>query len=558
MADVFDTNLAERLAQDLPKDLRFTVHHLCSLPVACPPIFVPAPGQLAEDTTCESHFLSISVKFEDKTIQVFALEVLIYITDTLTTLFVSKADSTGYLYLLNLPKGTPSPLKIVLRVFLGLLVESKKKQGVRLVLSLFARSQVQYLFPGSVENKHKHILDDRELIKWWCQILDQVIQPSTSPKTLDDIQHNQSSETDTFTSRCYVRVPGCDQYETRAFLPDYVRRSGFKTSCWLVDDPLQRLGKPRTTPERCLIPRFPDDPKARFVIDLDDELPDVTTWSEDRSSKQYSSGKWRSVKCLAEFWDMMSFRQECAAGRLVGFLWGVLTPTGLIDRDFCARAEDQDSLATSGKGKPSLLDATGAQTQARQESPSISPNESGTTLEVSVSDLTASQVSQLDTSLAEAAPLPTMVDAIENHRPPTAEQLVEKFHKHFPGIVLRESAYAHVMSLLQQLDYATLPLASDSTRRWVLAAATESGVDNWGMEVVGRRDLQPSIPITVVNGMTEDQPAMLNFKLLRKKKRSGTDVGEVEVSNEKVEAVMVLGAGLVRKKPRVESFDAEK
>src|SRR6266487_4672259 len=34
-----------------------------------------------------------------------------------------------------------------------------------------AWAQGQYLFPGSVENSRKHILNDRGLVKWWCRAL---------------------------------------------------------------------------------------------------------------------------------------------------------------------------------------------------------------------------------------------------------------------------------------------------------------------------------------------------------------------------------------------------
>ena len=70
-------------------------------------------------------------------------------------------------------------------------------------------------------------------------------------------------------------------------------------------------------PVRCLIPRLPDDPKTRFVIDLDNEVI-------DSDSQEVVSNQWKSVKALDQFWDMMAFRQECSAGRLVGFLWLVV------------------------------------------------------------------------------------------------------------------------------------------------------------------------------------------------------------------------------------------
>jgi len=70
-------------------------------------------------------------------------------------------------------------------------------------------------------------------------------------------------------------------------------------------------------PPRCLIPHFPDDPKSRFLDELDDEMS---------RSQAKASGEWKTVKSLDVFWEMMAFRQECSAGRMVGFIWVVFTP----------------------------------------------------------------------------------------------------------------------------------------------------------------------------------------------------------------------------------------
>ena len=57
----------------------------------------------------------------------------------------------------------------------------------------------------------------------------------------------------------------------------------------------------RTVLAREVVPVFPDDPKARFLGDLDDDdqLPVMT---------------------LDRFWAMMEHRQECSSGHLVGFI----------------------------------------------------------------------------------------------------------------------------------------------------------------------------------------------------------------------------------------------
>ncbi|KAL8660884.1 MAG: hypothetical protein Q9202_006116 [Teloschistes flavicans] len=313
-------DLSSKLAASLPSPYKFTIHHLSTPPTPSPAIYSAPPAQVPEKTKCESHFLSVSTPHNHSQIQLFALEVLIYITTTLTTIFVSKADSTGYIHLLKIPKGTPSPLRRISSIFLSHLVESHQRRDRQLVVSLFARAQDQYLFPGSIENSGKHVLDDRGLIKWWCRVLEPVLQSSPSKRNAS-------------TAKAYLRVPGCDLHEHLSFFPPHVRRSPTLRAQWHASrDPLLLLNRPANAPERCLIPRFPDDPKSRFVDELDDELteppPDPKKHKES-PSKGKRPGRWRSVRSLEEFWEMMAFRQECSSGRLVGFLWAVFTPEGL-------------------------------------------------------------------------------------------------------------------------------------------------------------------------------------------------------------------------------------
>lgn len=262
----------------------------------------------------------MSIEYNGDPIQVFAIDVHIYTTERLTTVFVAKADSTGYLYLANLSKGLPSPFRIICATFLGFLAEEHARPDCPLVVSLFARSQSQYIFPGSAQNDRKHILDDRALIKWWCKVADTLLEKS----------HSQSSIAGPIRTG-YLRVPGCDSYGMRDFFPKGANEE--HPTEWKNGDPLQELAKSRAVPERCLIPRFPDDPKARFLIDLDDELAEPETGPETPFDAdvqpvlpQSSMGRWTSVKSLDHFWEAMAFRQECAAGRLVGFIWAVFQP----------------------------------------------------------------------------------------------------------------------------------------------------------------------------------------------------------------------------------------
>jgi regulator of Ty1 transposition protein 109 len=233
---------------------------------------------------------------------VFAIEVFIFTTAHQTILFVSKADSTGCLHLLELPKGSPSPIRQVCATFLAYLLDHRRRKNVQSVVNLFARAQAQYLFPGSVRNKGKHVLNDWGLVRWWC-------------KALNPLMEGLSQES-WGSVKGYLVVPGLEELETQSFIP----RTTASVANWVIGHPLERISRYThdfdSVPPRCLIPGYPDDPKTRFRDELDEEV-----------SKQKQGIKvWKSVKSLDQFWEMMAFRQECSSGRLTGFIWLVFDP----------------------------------------------------------------------------------------------------------------------------------------------------------------------------------------------------------------------------------------
>ena len=550
------------IARELPSDLRLIVHHLSSRPTECPSIFVPPPGHAPQQTYCESQFLSVSIDHNGNRTQCFALEVLIYTSEDLTTLFVSKADSTGYFHLLNSRKGHASPLRTIFSTYLSYLRESRERQGVRLVLSLFARAQDQYLFPGSIENNKKHVLDDRSLIKWWCKVLDNVLRKAL-PESDTVNCHAKDDVFDRFVDRSglrscgYLKVPGCDKHETRSFIPKY---SQFEkgNSWWKTEDPLRFIGKPPGIPERCLIPRFPDDPKARFVIDLDDELPENQTELQESPSKTQAPGKWRSVRSLDQFWEMMAFRQECAAGRLVGFVWGVFTPITLLGSSFDSRielaepsTENQQTLAVS---------PTSLHVNSKLLPPEISiPPSPPPTLSIPL----------LQTQpLEDQLPLQTFEVSAGKQEPSQyperpKEPVTASYSKNHPiskayywpkacrgEVVLPEAAYKSVCDLLLTLDYEDEALAAASTKQWIDAVAKAADLDTWGQAITGRR----MVGNPEAHQVSESSgPVMMNSSLLKKKKRpiDTAQLGVPTFIEAQEEVPHVLSGSLVRKKPKV-------
>ncbi|KAL8772860.1 MAG: hypothetical protein Q9209_002205 [Squamulea sp. 1 TL-2023] len=540
MADL--PSLKAKLAVSLPKSHRFIIHYLCSPPTPSPAIYSAPPGQKPEKTICESHFLSVSILHDRQRIQLFALEVLVYATRRLTTLFISKADSTGYIHLLNLPKGTPSPLRTISSIFITHLVRNRQQKSRQLVVSLFARAQDQYLFPGSIENPGKHVLDDRGLIKWWCRVLEPVLQSGNRDPPSPNPSLRPSKRTAKTTAKAYLRVPSCDLHETRSFFPLYVRRDPSLLSQWHPNrDPLRDLaGRSPTFPERCLIPRFPDDPKSRFVDELDEELtePPPDSQTKESPSKGKRPGRWKSVRSLEQFWELMAFRQECSSGRLVGFLWTVFTPS-----DIEGRGNGVIPFAERLASTPYKSD--GAQSSA--------PN--------------------VEQPPRERLVVPAVLD-VENQgcAPETVPQVIGPPDYGWPAepspLILPTKHYARINRLLLSLDYANLEVAAESSKRWIEDVGMCAGKEDWGFEVVGEKEMErngnavsdsEAVGAEMKgNGMGE--PNILGMGLVRKKKRVVEDDGEPAVenllqrengANDSNGAVNVLAMGLMRKKPKV-------
>src|SRR5699024_8014065 len=96
------------------------------------------------------------------------------------------------------------------------------------------------------------------------------------------------------SATAFLIVPGCDKFETRGFFPPTAKSDGDKERPrWVNSFPVRQLCDNPDAPPRCLIPRLPDDPKTRFLTDLDDELPERV---EGADQKNQSPDQWRSVR----------------------------------------------------------------------------------------------------------------------------------------------------------------------------------------------------------------------------------------------------------------------
>jgi regulator of Ty1 transposition protein 109 len=456
-----------------------------------------------------------------KEVLIYAIEVLIFTTESRTTLFVSKADSSGFSARVDKPTGRPSIVSVITSTFVEYLLEPRLASS-SVVLSLFARAQKQYLFPGSSENAGKHVLDDRHLIKWWCRIFDKILR---HPR-------------DNSTATAHLLVPGCDRGETKAFFPPSTRADPPAVQKWINSYPVELMVADASLPPRHLVPRLPDDPKARFLDDLDGEYVD-------------ERGNWRSVKDLAQFWEFMSYRQECSAGRLVGFLWLVFFQG---QAKYAARRELQQIEYTEKSSKPTVqpsLLTPGNSQQLENGAPDLEPQVSSTlyTLPSLNSPPPSSPIQD------ETGPTPSQI--IEHHSDVSAAPLVAE-DSLFPvigqtrgEIVFDATQYQALMDHLLQTDFTGEESAAAASRGWIDKALELSGATSFGRPVLGC-----ATPVLAESAAAVDaSSAQINVLTGVRKKRKADVIEDAATRSNGGEsaglpAVNTLSAGLVRKKPK--------
>lgn len=277
---------------------------------------------------------------------ILALEANIYTIPTTSTsiIYISKVDTSG------LPSPlSPSPAKTLISSYISYNLQNPPHETKRLRIHIFAKSQSQYLFPGSIENKGKKVLDDKGLLRWWKSTLSAASEDALKngkDRVLPEIQQ-------------YYFVPGLTESESLPYVPPPPPTSSSSTSIatpWIYSHAFSLTCSPlylpssssNTTPILTdLIPAFPDDPKSRFLHSLSsssiscsgakDDYDDLhlslssTSFTvghgilnkleevekeRDRERKRLCEGIEGGVE---EWWERLAFRQECCSGVLVGF-----------------------------------------------------------------------------------------------------------------------------------------------------------------------------------------------------------------------------------------------
>ena len=567
-------SLKDLLAEQLPKDVPFTFYHYSTPPSKSPALFSAPPHGKSERTYCESHFLSATITPKDaiesqlpSELLILAIEVLIYTTKCLTTIFVSKADSTGHLSELQLPRSQGgSPLKTICGTFVSWLARERQREGKKLVISLFARAQDQYLFPASIDNKNKHVLDDRGLVKWWCKVLDPIIweyQAEGEKKLFNDrlaeSERNGTAVQTATTAKGYLVIPGYESHDTLRYVPPTLLPNTPRR--WTAAHPLLQIAPHPSAPPRCLVPHFPDDPKARFLDELDEELPDRGEGMiADGGTPSRSNGVWKSVKTLDQFWEFMAFRQECSSGRIVGFIWVVLTPP-------------QDSISEEDEDMPSQLSQL-----SQQPVPDSQKSLSASRKKKAITNKRRTKPK------ANFGPIPLILPRIKTSASnlsatsDTSTASTSKVPENSPYFTWPASSrgticfsakdYNRAHEVLIHSSFGTRAATARSTQQFKKEVAVLGGMKEWGWTVVGQKEITAPIiskalsvsPVTVMGvrkkrkdaPVGQEEQAVNNVQtlkpgLVRKKAKVET---MPPVSGDGANGVQVLGAGLVRKKPK--------
>ncbi|KAI8636211.1 H3 K56 histone acetylation protein RTT109 [Parasitella parasitica] len=161
---------------------------------------------------------------------------------------------------------------------------------------VFARAQPQYLFAKSAENKTKTVLNDRQLVSWWLTVLNKV------------------------SVHCegWWSVPGIDDSNSALI------EIGAKKRRWTPSEKVKwryGLSYDQDALAEQVILRFEDDAKARLLKTTND--PELS---------------------VNDFWQILSFGEECGSGKITGFF-----ELRLLDETLATNSNETDHASYETK-----------------------------------------------------------------------------------------------------------------------------------------------------------------------------------------------------------------
>ena len=337
--------------KSLPGTRKLHIHTLVSAPSKTHELF---PYASPRPRVWQQHIIVLASEqpfVAQPRVFVTAVEAYFYVIPSTRSgiLYVSKVDSTGQ-------GQKPSPTSTIVKQLIGFYVDPDTRPNLGgtgglteyVWVHVFARAQRQYLFPNSADFEGKKPLSDIKLCSWWKSVFTSVAEHLS----------RRTGKKEGERIRLWHVLPGLNELEAfqalrSASLTNLDSSAGSEqpSIAWTYGHPsTQNTSDVDSIPLPCpadgnggvsggdfnlgrFIPSFEDDPKARFMDEIahttnsdvikspvrkrakkvaDEDIHEV----EKRDSSR--TGELGKVT-QEEYWERMSFRQECVAGIVTGF-----------------------------------------------------------------------------------------------------------------------------------------------------------------------------------------------------------------------------------------------
>ncbi|KIL67851.1 hypothetical protein M378DRAFT_72674 [Amanita muscaria Koide BX008] len=319
-------NLRDHLLSSLgsvPGTREFHLHVLVSAPRKNSSLYIfakPLPRIYLQDVLV---LCSEQANADAPRVLVTAIDASVYYIPSTSSvvLYIGKVDTTG--------QGShPSPTVALVRSLITFysIPSTRPIPAKQLWIHLFARAQGQYLFPNSSEFSGKRVLSDAKLCAWWKRLLSECVGEIKCKGSLVE------------TLKAYYLLPGYSEFEASNTLG--VAMVYPSNVDWIYGQPYTQTEIPLPCPRGgnghnlgTYIPSFDDDPKSRFLDEIayntDGDIkspakkrprrdPPVEASEEKKGKEEGPLGELGKV-AGDEFWERMSFRQECVSGAVTGF-----------------------------------------------------------------------------------------------------------------------------------------------------------------------------------------------------------------------------------------------
>jgi len=250
---------------------------------------------------------------------------------------------------------------------------------------------------------------------------------------------------------------------------------------------------------------------------------------------------------------MMSYRQECSAGRLVGFVWVVFSP-GQTDHRSLGNLEKNGQ--TPNFAKPQLI---------TPESSFQEPDSGVTRTETQFPPEEHVGINAVASSPPSSRPHPPQRDDPEKSwkngltgaqpvdsaiaPPSTNERDVVEVTR--GEIVVESEQYDTLLEYLLQTDFAGEELAAEHTRGWIQKTLEISKASAFGYSIRGEFILGQAPQTGPENSTSQPINVLTNLRKKRKADEVNAKVGApADEQDSPVTPINTLSASLVRKKPK--------